>query len=262
MKFIGIIPARYSSTRFPGKPLADLGGMTMIERVYRQASKALSLVYVATDDERISKAVEGFGGRVVMTSPNHRSGTDRCYEALTHILEKGAKEGSSVVERPDVIINIQGDEPFVDPRQIIRLMDCFNRSDTDLATLARRFDPSRGFAALADPNLVKLVMTTDGKALYFSRSVIPYVRGTEPELWPTATDYYTHVGMYAYRLEALKEIVSISPSPLESAESLEQLRWLQHGMTIRVGVTDCQTVGIDTPADLEEARRLLAAIPQ
>lgn len=255
MRFIGIIPARYASTRFPGKPLADLGGMTMIERVYRQASKALPTVWVATDDERIREAVEAFGGRVVMTSSSHRSGTDRCYEALRHITE-GMPKGKC----PDVVINIQGDEPFVDPRQICQLMDCFENPETDLATLARKFDPQAGFESLADPNLVKLVMGENGNALYFSRSVIPYVRGKNPDEWVNSTTYHTHVGMYAYRVEALRRIVGLRPSPLEIAESLEQLRWLQNGMRISVAVTDCMTVGIDTPADLEAARQLLAGI--
>lgn len=252
MKFLGIIPARYSSTRFPGKPLADIGGMTMIERVYRQAVRALNSVWVATDDERIRDEVNRFGGQVVMTSPNHRSGTDRCYEAYTRIASGVEKDSQH-----DVIINIQGDEPFVDPLQIKQLMDCFDDRDTQIATLARRFDRSLGYKILSDPNLVKLVMGLDGRALYFSRSVIPYVRGVDEKNWPEVTDYYTHVGMYAYRSSTLEKIVGISPSPLEIAESLEQLRWLQEGLNIKVAITECQTIGIDTPADLENARKLL-----
>lgn len=246
MKFIGIIPARYASTRFPGKPLALIGGVTMIERVYRQASKALNEVVVATDDSRIYDTVKAFGGRVVMTSDKHRSGTDRCYEAYT-LSESDA----------DVIINIQGDEPFIDPAQIVSLQGCFDRPDTQIATLIRRFDKSLGYEALANPNTPKVVTDTDGRALYFSRSVIPYVRGVDHEQWADKTTYYTHVGIYAYRADVLGRLVALPQSPLELAESLEQLRWLQAGYSIMTAVTDSQTIGIDTPADLERACCLL-----
>lgn len=246
MEFIGIIPARYASTRFPGKPLADIGGMTMIERVYRQASKSLSHVVVATDDCRIYEAVKAFGGNVEMTSTEHRSGTDRCREAYLNC-------GSDA----DVVINIQGDEPFIDPAQIDSLKSCFDDSSTQIATLVRRFDASAGIDALANPNTPKVVCDNRGFAMYFSRSVIPYIRGAEPAEWPALTQYLTHVGIYAYRADVLAEIVKLPQSPLELAESLEQLRWLQGGYKIRTAVTDAPTVGIDTPEDLLKAIKYL-----
>ncbi len=246
---IGIIPARYASSRFPGKPLADIGGMTMIERVYRQASKAIDEVVVATDDERIYDCVKGFGGRVVMTSPNHPSGTDRCHEAY--------KQSGSTAE---IIINIQGDEPFVEPEQIESLCDCFKDKEVKLATLVRRFDKSKGFEALFDPNLVKVVTDENGMALYFSRSVIPYVRSYPWQEWLDRAAYLTHVGMYGYRAETLGEIIKLPRSPLETAESLEQLRWLQAGYRIQTAVTEYDNIGIDTPEDLEEARRRIAKL--
>lgn len=246
MKFIGIIPARYASTRFPGKPLAMLGDKTMIQRVYERAGMALDDVIVATDDDRIFDAVKGFGGRAVMTSASHRSGTDRCYEAFV-------KSGSDA----DVVINIQGDEPFIDPRQIEALKSCFAAPGVEIATLLRRFDPKRGYDALADPNTPKVVTDSNGDAIYFSRSVIPYVRGKETSQWPGATEYFTHVGLYGYRSETLSRLVALPQSSLELAESLEQLRWLQNGYKIRTAVTDCETIGIDTPADLEAALELI-----
>lgn len=242
MKFIGIIPARYASTRFPGKPLVDICGMTMIERVYRRAQLELDRVVVATDDERIREAVEAFGGEVVMTSTDHRSGTDRCYEAYI-------KSGSDA----DVIVNIQGDEPFIDPEQIATVKALFADEAVQIGTLVRRFDPELGITALRNPNTPKVVLGSDMRCLYFSRSVIPYVRGVEEEKWPETAQYYTHVGMYAYRAQTLAEIVRLPQSPLELAESLEQLRWLQNGYRIAAGVTDTPTIGIDTPADLEKA---------
>lgn len=241
--FIGIIPARYASTRFPGKPLADINGRTMIERVYNSASKVLDDVVVATDDERIRRAVETFGGRVVMTSTDHRSGTDRVCEAYHNV-------GSDA----DVVINIQGDEPFIATDQIRHLMECFDNAGTDIATLARKFDKSQGFEALFDPNLVKVTFADNGRALYFSRSIIPYVRGHEWKEWLDSTDFYTHIGMYAYRIRALERITAMPQTSLEKTESLEQLRWLQNGMNIAVAITDTPTIGIDTPADLEAAR--------
>ncbi len=253
MNFIAIIPARYASTRFPGKPLADIGGMSMIERVYTQASKALDHVWVATDDQRIADEVNRFGGKVMMTSTTHRSGTDRVCEALEKI------EAESDI-RFDVVINIQGDEPFVDPSQIKALMEQFNDTTTDIATLARPYPADGTYEAIADPNVVKVVMDDSGKALYFSRSVIPYVRNIEKSEWPARTPYHTHVGMYAYRVATLKEIVRLPQSPLELAESLEQLRWLQGGYTIRVGITQLRTIGIDTPADLAAAQKYIASL--
>lgn len=245
MKFIGIIPARYASTRFPGKPLADICGKSMIERVYIQASKELDDVAVATDDNRIADAVKAFGGNVVMTSAEHRSGTDRCYEAYRNLSSEA-----------DVVINIQGDEPFIDPSQIAAVKQCFNSPDTVIATLVRRFDPARGFEALFDNNTPKVVLDNDMNAVYFSRSIIPYVRNHDWKEWVDKATFYTHVGMYAYRADVLAQITRLPQSSLEIAESLEQLRWIQNGYKIKVGITDCPTIGIDTPADLEEARRL------
>lgn len=249
MKFIGIIPARYASSRFPGKPLAMIGDKTMIERVYTRVREVLGEgnVAVATDDSRIFEAVEAFGGRAVMTSDSHRSGTDRCREAY-------AKLGSDA----DVVINIQGDEPFIAPSQIRALMDCFEDPDVELATLARPFDASRGYEALEDPNLVKVVMDSDMYALYFSRSVVPYVRGVDRRNWTGHAPYFTHVGLYGYRAEVLDEITHLPQSSLELAESLEQLRWLQNGYSIRMALTTEPTIGIDTPADLEQALKFLA----
>lgn len=247
--FIGIIPARYASSRFPGKPLADICGMTMIERVYRQASKELTDVVVATDDLRIVDAVKAFGGNVVMTSESHRSGTDRCREAYHAV-------GSSA----DVIINIQGDEPFIDPCQIAELKRCFDDSSTDIATLVRPFDRDGSYDSLADPNRPKVVVGDDMTALYFSRSVIPYLRNYPKEEWPSHARYYTHVGMYAYRSAVLDRITSLPQSSLELAESLEQLRWVQAGFRIKVGITTCATVGIDTPEDLRHAIEFCKAL--
>lgn len=249
MRFIGIIPARYASTRFPGKPLAMLGGMPMIERVYRRAMTELEQVWVATDDERIADAVRGFGGNVVMTSELHRSGTDRCREAY-----------EKIGEGFDVVINIQGDEPFIDPLQIRQIKSCFDAPDTEIATLVRPFDASKGYDALENPNTPKVVFDAGMKALLFSRSVVPYIRGAERKEWPGKYQYYTHIGMYAYRADVLSEITRLPQSPLELAESLEQLRWLENGYTVKVGISECATIGIDTPADLEAACRYLASL--
>lgn len=245
-KFIGIIPARYASSRFPGKPLADLGGMSMIERVYRRVSDVMDDVAVATDDSRIEEAVEAFGGRVVMTSDKHRSGTDRCREAAAII-------GTDA----DVVINIQGDEPFIAKSQIESLMKCFEDNTVEIASLARPFDPARGFEALFDPNLVKVVMDDRMNALYFSRSIIPYVRNCEWQHWLENAKFHTHVGLYGYRISTLAKLGALPQSSLEIAESLEQLRWLQAGYKIRMALTDEPTIGIDTPADLEAARQFL-----
>lgn len=247
-RFIAIIPARYASTRFPGKPLADLGGKPVIQHVVEQARKAIDRVVVATDDERILDAVHAFGGEAVMTSAEHRCGTDRVLEAFRNL-------GSPA----DVVINVQGDEPFIDPSQIRSLMQCFDNPSCDIATLARRFDPALGFEALFDPNLVKVVFGLDGRALYFSRSIIPYVRSVDWKQWLDKTVFYSHVGIYAYRADVLGKITSLPPSEHEVGESLEQLRWLDNGFNINVAVTDCPTVGIDTPADLEAARALLSS---
>ena len=246
MKFIGIIPARYASTRFPGKPLADMKGKYMIQRVYEQACKVLDRVCVATDDERIFNAVQSFGGQVVMTSDRHRSGTDRCFEAYTNL---GGGE--------EVVINIQGDEPFIKPEQIESLIACFDSPQTQIATLVRPFEATEGYEALANPNSPKVVMNERHEALYFSRSIIPYLRGVDPEQWLSRHVYYKHIGMYGYRADVLGEITRLPQSSLELAESLEQLRWLQNGYTVKVGITTQETIGIDTPADLQKAISLL-----
>lgn len=247
LKFIGIIPARYASTRFPGKPLARLGGKYMIERVWEQVSKVLDSVLVATDDNRIYDAVRAFGGNAVMTSSEHRSGTDRCYEAY-------CKAGNG----EDVIINIQGDEPFIQPAQLKTIMACFDDPEAQIATLVRPFDPARPFEQLQNPNTPKVVVDARDNACLFSRSVIPFVRGVEPALWPQNTQYYIHIGMYAYRADVLGKITRLPQSRLELAESLEQLRWLENGYKIKVGYSDCETIGIDTPADLANAELWLS----
>jgi 3-deoxy-manno-octulosonate cytidylyltransferase (CMP-KDO synthetase) len=243
MKFIAIIPARYASTRFPGKPLAILGGKTVIQRVYEQASSVLEEVYVATDDERISSAVEAFGGRVVMTRADHKSGTDRIEEATEKI-------GTSA----DVIINIQGDEPFIQPSQIETVMRCFDDAETQIATLGKPFE---SMEAVKNPNSPKIVVDNRHYAMYFSRSVIPFVRGKEESEWLSHYPFLKHLGVYAYRREVLAEVTKLPQGVLEKAESLEQLRWLENGYRIRVGMTEVETVGIDTPADLERAEQFL-----
>ena len=247
MKIVGIIPARFASTRFPGKPLADIGGKPMIQRVYEQAKSVLPDVWVATDDDRIFKAVEKFGGNAVMTREDHKSGTDRIQEAAEKI-------GGDF----DVIINIQGDEPFVQPSQIETLMHLFDDSQTQIGTLGKPFDVSNGMENVDNPNSPKIVTDLRGFALYFSRSVIPYVRGKEHDVWHENFPYLKHLGVYAYKKDVLKEVTSLPQSSLEMAESLEQLRWLENGYRIRVGKTDVETVGIDTPEDLQKAEEFLA----
>lgn len=249
LSFLGIIPARYASSRFPGKPLAMIGDKPMIQRVYEQAKKVLADVYVATDDNRIYDAVESFGGKAVMTSDKHRSGTDRCYEAYCNVSSKA-----------DVVINIQGDEPFIHEEQICEIMECFDGPATQIATLVRKFDPSQGFDALNDCTKPKVAIDNNRNALYFSRSVIPFVRNAEKKDWPSETAFYMHVGMYAYKAAVLAEITKLPQSSLEIAESLEQLRWLQNGYKIKTGLTDKPTIGIDTPTDLEKAIRYLSEI--
>ncbi len=245
MKITAIIPARYASTRFPGKPLALLGGRPVIQHVYEKAVQTLGEAYVATDDERIARVVEGFGGRAVMTSASHRSGTDRIEEAAEII-------GTDA----DVIINIQGDEPFVDASQLKTLQALFDDGETQIGTLGKRFDTME---ATENPNSPKIACDRRGFALYFSRSVIPFVRGQERASWLEHYPFLKHLGLYAYQREVLREITQLPQSPLELAESLEQLRWLENGYRIRVGLTDVETVGIDTPEDLERAEQFLHA---
>jgi 3-deoxy-manno-octulosonate cytidylyltransferase (CMP-KDO synthetase) len=246
MKFTAIIPARYASTRFPGKPLAVLGGKTVIQRVYEQVSSVLNEVYVATDDERIFACVNSFGGKAVMTRADHQSGTDRIQEAT----EKTNTQA-------DVIINVQGDEPFIQPSQILTLMQLFDDPSTQIGTLGKYFE---NIEAVENPNSPKIVMDNRGFALYFSRSVIPYIRGIERQNWFGEYPFLKHLGVYAYRREVLAEVTKLPQSSLEKAESLEQLRWLQNGYRIRVGLTDVETVGIDTPEDLQRAEAFLNQI--
>ena len=249
MRFLGIIPARYASTRFPGKPLADMGGKPMIQRVYEQVAATVDELVVATDDERILEAVQQFNGRSILTASTHQSGTDRCYEAFL-------KSGSNF----DVIINIQGDEPFIQPSQIQLLKNCFSDKDTQIATLVKPFDKDGDFEqTVMNPNSPKVVLNNHLEALYFSRSVIPYLRGKVCSEWLKSHTYYKHIGLYAYRSDVLKAITALPPSSLEIAESLEQLRWLQNGYKIKVAITNQETIGIDTPEDLEKALLHLSA---
>ncbi len=249
MKFVGIIPARYASTRFPGKPLALLGGKTVIQRVYEQVKECFDELYVATDDERIKECVEGFGGNVVMTSEDCKNGTGRCLDAYKRLNLNC-----------DVIVNIQGDEPFIQQKQVKTLIACFENPDTDIATLVKPFEESDGLERLECPNSPKVVLNEEGFALYFSRSVIPYLRGVEKENWLASHTFYKHLGIYAYRANILETITHLPQSPMEKAESLEQLRWLENGYKIKVGVTDIETIGIDTPEDLERAKEFAASI--
>lgn len=247
LRFIAIIPARYASTRFPAKPLALLGGKPVIQRVYEQVTGVISSAVVATDDERIAEVIKSFGGQVVMTSPNHKSGTDRCWEAY-----------QKLGEEYDVVINVQGDEPFIAHSQLRAIMECFEDENTDIATLVKPFVESDGLAALENPNSPKVVLDSESRAIYFSRSVIPYLRGVEPEQWLSSHTFYKHIGMYAFRSDVLGKITSLPQSTLELAESLEQLRWLENGYKIGVGISDVETVGIDTPEDLQRAEEFLA----
>ena len=300
MNFIGIIPARYASSRFPGKPLAIIGGKPMIQRVYEQAKKALDYVVVATDDDRIFDCVTSFGGLAVMTSPDHPCGTNRCQEAyercylmVNALLERGELPADLPQvkwdKRTDVVINIQGDEPFIRPEQIEAVKRCFADEKGQIATLVKPFAASDGLAALKNPNSPKVVIArnaaqkaeqsaekntaicTDendtfiGTALYFSRSVIPYLRGVAEEEWLAeaerrGTPFYKHIGLYAYRASVLEQITRLPLSPLEKAESLEQLRWLENGYEIRVAQTETQTIGIDTPEDLAAAETFLQTL--
>lgn len=240
MKFVGIIPARYASSRFPGKPLADIGGKTMIQRVYEQVSALLDQVYVATDDERIYQAVEAFGGRVIMTSDQHRSGTDRCAEAMTKLPDQDF----------DVVINIQGDEPFVETSQLQSLMACFDTPDTQIATLVKPFSKQDAYDTLANPNSPKVILNKQGEAIYFSRAVLPYLRGIPQEEYLQHHTFYKHIGIYAYRKDVLKDLAALEATPLEKAESLEQLRWLENAYRIRTAITLVENVAVDTPEDL------------
>ena len=245
MKFIGIIPARFASTRFPGKPLAILNGKPIIQHVYENAAKGLDAVWVATDNSRIAQAVMNFGGQFVMTREDHQSGTDRCAEAA---LLLSAKHDF------DVVINVQGDEPFVRGEQIDALKSCFEGSATEIATLVKVIDSAE---VLFNPNRPKVVVGNNQQALLFSREAIPHIRGIAKEQWLNRHEFYSHLGMYAYRKDILQKLTQLSPSTLELAESLEQLRWLENGFSIKVAQTRFESIGIDTPEDLEAAHRFL-----
>ncbi|MDO5316229.1 MAG: 3-deoxy-manno-octulosonate cytidylyltransferase [bacterium] len=249
MKIVGIIPARYASTRFPGKPLALIKGKPMIQRVYEQALKSkLDAVVIATDDVRIADAVMDFGGQYVMTSPNHRSGTDRCCEALDLLKTKY-----------DAVVNIQGDEPFIDPKQIDLLVDLIVRDDTPLASLAKRIDDAD---ELFSPNAVKVVVNQEGNAMYFSRSPIPFMRNVDRDEWLAKGRFYKHIGIYAYKADVLHQVAHMEPSALEQAESLEQLRWLENGLAIRMALSDAENISIDTPDDLHRAEQYAQTKPE
>jgi len=240
---LGIIPARYESTRFPGKPLALIHGKSMIRHVYERAKEcsSLSRVIVATDDQRIFDHVSAFGGEVRMTSREHRSGTERIGEVMKLIQDE--EPGSAI----ELVVNIQGDEPLLNPIQIAEVLDCFRDSAVHIGTLKKIIVDK---AELFNPNVVKLVTDKQGRAIYFSRSPIPFLRGIPEHQWIEKNAHFKHVGIYAYRIAVLRKLVSLSPSPLEIAESLEQLRWLEYGYHIQVERTETESVAVDTPEDL------------
>ena len=246
MKVIAIIPARYASTRFPAKPLALLGSKPIVQWVYEAVAKAVERVVVATDDKRIFDAVAAFGGEVVMTSTEHQSGTDRCAEAYEKLGSKA-----------DIVINVQGDEPFIEPEQIENLIKCFDNNAIDIATLVKPFSAEDSIDTLENPNSPKVVLNEANEAIYFSRSVIPYLRGVKRSEWLKHHTFYKHIGIYAFRADVLGEVAQLQQTPLERAEKLEQLRWLESGYKIGVGVTDIETIGIDTPEDLLNAEIFL-----
>ena len=243
MNILGIIPARYASSRFPGKPLVDIAGKSMIQRVYEQAKKCTSLteVIVATDDDRIYDHVLNFGGVAVMTASDHQSGTDRCAEvALQH-------------PQYNVIINIQGDEPYIDPEQITKVAACFSSADVQLATLIKKV---ASFDELNNPNSPKVIINKLAEAIYFSRTPLPYLRGHEYKDWLNHYTYFKHIGIYGYRADVLQHVTKLPVSSLEKAESLEQLRWIENGYRIKVAETELETHAIDIPEDLEKLLKL------
>lgn len=250
MKILAVIPSRYASTRFPGKPLATIGGKSMVQRVYEQVQKATRVdkVLVATDDDRIYQHVQGFGGETIMTQPHHQNGTERCAEVIEKLYDEF-----------DVVLNIQGDEPFIMPEQIDQLAACFEDEETDIATLMKQTDSTE---QLFSPNTAKVVYNEDFKALYFSRQPIPHLRGIPNDEWVARKVHYLHVGVYGYRKEVLKEIVLLPLSALESLEMLEQLRWLENGYTISIRQTHHQSISVDTPEDLANAEKFLKQFPQ
>ena len=244
MNILSLIPARFASTRFPGKPLAEISGKPMIQWVFERASTVFDHVYVATDDDRIAGAVKSFGGKVVLTSSSHQSGTDRCAEALIKVeKETGTKF--------DVVINIQGDEPFIQPEQLKKVASCFEDKNVQIATLVKPFSENED---ISNPNSPKVIIGINGDAIYFSRSIVPFIRGKEKNDWHNYHTYYKHIGLYAYRSEVLLQITKLPQSKLELAESLEQLRWIENGYKIRVEKTDMETLAVDTPEDLEKVK--------
>jgi 3-deoxy-manno-octulosonate cytidylyltransferase (CMP-KDO synthetase) len=248
MKVVGIIPSRYASTRFPGKPLAMIKGKTMIQRVCEQAWKSkLDAVVVATDDMRIADEVLSFGGQYVLTDPRHRSGTDRCCEALD-MLET----------QFDAVVNIQGDEPFIDPKEINLLVDMISRDDTQLASLVKKLDDEKD---LFGSTKVKVVLDKDGNAMYFSRSPIPFMRNVDRAKWLQKGTFYQHIGVYAYKADTLRQIARMQPTALEMVESLEQLRWLENGLSIRMAIVETDNIAIDTTADLAKAIEFAQNLP-
>ncbi len=242
MKFVVIIPSRYASTRFPGKPLVEIQGKSMIRRVYEQASSAklIDAVYVATDDDRIAEHVKDFGGNIIMTATKHESGTDRLAEAY-----------QSLTEQYDYIINVQGDEPFINPKQIDNLAQLMIDKKSDLGTMVKVIEDEE---TLFNPNTPKVILGNSQETLYFSRQTIPFIRGVEKQDWLKHHTFYKHIGMYAYRSDVLMKITQLNISSLEKAESLEQLRWLENGYTIHTITTNFETIGIDTPEDLERLK--------
>jgi len=247
MQFLGLIPARFASSRFPGKPLANIDGKSMIQRVFEQSSACFSQVYVATDDNRIRDHVLGFGGKIVMTSPEHRSGTDRCAEAAQFL---SSAEGLKF----DVIVNIQGDEPFIQPEQLNLLCTCFNDSQTEIASLVKKIN---NYDDLFNPNIPKVILNQKSEAIYFSRNTIPYLRNFPKEQWLEKHIFFKHIGLYAYRFDTLLKLTALPPSSLEIAESLEQIRWIENGYKIKIAKTEFETIAIDTPEDLEKAELFL-----
>ena len=245
MKIVGIIPARYSSTRFPGKPLIDIGGKSMIQRVYEQSKQSTSLsdVVVATDDERIEQHVKKFGGNVVMTNNNHQSGTDRCFEAIQKFSAAA-----------DVIINIQGDEPFIHPQQIDLVASCFDSANVQIATLVKKISTQE---ELFNVNTPKVLLNKNKEAIYFSRQTIPLIRNKEQTEWLNHFTFYKHIGIYAYTAKVLKEITTLKQSPLELAEALEQLRWIENGYKIKVAITELESIAVDSPDDLKKLEKFL-----
>ena len=243
MKFLGIIPARFASSRFPGKPLIDIEGKTMIQRVYEQVKKSTRLneVVVATDDQRIVDNVLSFGGKVVMTASHHQSGTDRCAEVIAQM------------PGYDIAINIQGDEPFINPAQIDLLATCFEVPNTQIATLVKEITHEED---LFNVNIPKVVRNNKGEAIYFSRQTIPFLRGVEKEQWLQKQTFYKHIGIYAYQVDTLKALTHLPISMLEEAEALEQLRWIENGYAIKTAITNHETVAVDTREDLDKILKL------